>query len=408
MESIRVSSDLHVGDACTLHPTGLGTFTWQKDADSTVASSKPRRKRRVFNVDDLIGERGLRALLSTLPRMKWQGYGYEAADLHQLLLLYKVWAKEMYQFDHFQVLMKRMEVMGASSRVQRYMDAFRYPEEEGGGRGEGGDKRMKVGEGTAEKEKRGMDEAAAALMDDVYGEGEGRGVDVLREARVGLGGEYDDALRSIGVLPPLPAAAPVVGEMASDQPVPAAMEEEQRQRMEDSRRRAMERLAAKKRQRQLEQAVEEEAVEGASAAAAVEQSPLHAEREPVVEVVPQPPQSDGVALPLPAIDSPSSESPAEDSVETHGEQAEAPSVVDDPARVDAPDERVDGSQSAAVELSAAEGFVPETLEVALAEAEEEVAAAVDEQHEPPPAVDGVDDVDDVMIPSSLSEADAEA
>ena len=388
---MKVSSDLQVGDGCSLHPTGLGSYTWTKDADSTVASAKPRRKRRVFTVDDLIGERGIRALLSTLPTIKWQGYGYEAADLHQLMFLYKVWAKEMYPFDHFQVVMRRSEVMGASSRVQRYMDAFRYPEEGVGEEG-GASKRVK---GDGKEERRVMNEAASALMDDVYGEREGRAEDVLREARVGQGGEFDDALRSIGILPPLLSARSVEVE-PSAQPLSAVMEEEKRQRVEDNKRRALERLAAKKRQ-QLQDAE--------SAATAVDEPSLRREMEPAVDSVSTPPQPDDVPLPPRVPDPIAADVVVQSEGEvSEGEAVEEPTVADDSAHEDDAGDAVDEPQSDAVEPTVPDAFfVPETLEMAEAEVEDAACeASVDVRQ---PDAGGVGDVD--MIPSSLCETGTE-
>ena len=199
VESIRVASDLQVGDSCSLTPTGPASFQWTKDADATLSSSKPKRKRRTFTVDDLIGEQGITRLLSSLPSLQWKGLGHEATDLHRLMFIYRCWAREMYPFEHFDVVVKRCEVMGASSRVQRYMDAFRYPEEEdGGGKRVRGEKEERE---EREAEQKRMDEAAMELLHGVYGEDgrvENEAVDLLREAKVGEGGEFDDALRTMG------------------------------------------------------------------------------------------------------------------------------------------------------------------------------------------------------------------
>ena len=208
VEAIKVHPDLQTGDSCSLLPTGLSTFTWTKDADATVASAKPKLRRRVFLVDDLLGERGVRRLLDAFPSLVWKGYGHEAADVHRLMFLYRLWAKDMYPHAHFLLLMKRIEVMGASSRVQRYMDAYRYDDKDAQAERDADEPGSKRQRADAESEGRALDEAAAELMEDVYGEAEqDHEADLLREAKVGEGGEFDDALRDMGILPPLPAAA---------------------------------------------------------------------------------------------------------------------------------------------------------------------------------------------------------
>ena len=168
----------------------------------------------------------------------------------RLCWLYKVWMSEMFPHAHPAVLTRRMEVMGGTRRVQRYMDVFRYEGRVKGEREER-DKRQKVDdEATATTEKEQLEQSAAMqLMDEVYGsEAEQHMQSVEQDAMeqellqqqeaddeqqqedveppVGQGSSFDEAMRQLGLLPPLPA----------DQPAPTEAIEAESEPTNDGRR----------------------------------------------------------------------------------------------------------------------------------------------------------------------------
>ena len=238
---ISIAADVQQGDLLTLTPSGPHTFRWQKSVDATTAQlDKPKKKRRPFTVDDLLSPLGVSRILATFPGQRWKGYGHERDDVARLVWLYKVWMSEMFPHAHPAVLTRRMEVMGGTRRVQRYMDVFRYEGRVKGEREER-EKRQKVDEETAavrQKEQLEQD-AAMQLMDEVYGTEQQQqqdqdameqqllqqhedGQDEQQEEEeeveppVGQGSSFDEAMRQLGLLPPLPATETALHNVDAD------------------------------------------------------------------------------------------------------------------------------------------------------------------------------------------------
>lgn len=105
-------------------PLCLACYTGFFHLCVTAEKNKPRKKRKQFSLDVLIsgmdgeGEAGLKKIMDVFPSLKWHGRGYEAADLHTLLNYYREWAFQLYPKLHFNVLMKKVEKMGASKRLK--------------------------------------------------------------------------------------------------------------------------------------------------------------------------------------------------------------------------------------------------------------------------------------------------
>ena len=234
---ISIAADIQAGDLITLSPSGPNTFQWQKSTDPDAAAQlKPKKKRRIFTVDDLLSPLGVARILNTFPHQRWKGYGHEREDVARLCWLYKVWMSEMFPHMHPAVLTRRVEVMGGTRRVQRYMDAFRYEGKVKGER-EDRDKRQKVGDevvdeaaATVVEDRERVErerEVAARMLDEVYGdEAEQQAAqsaeqaaleeellqqqEQLAEEPLGMQESFARALRELGHPPPLPVdeAAP--------------------------------------------------------------------------------------------------------------------------------------------------------------------------------------------------------
>ena len=401
VELVTISGEVSTGDSVSLVPTGPAAFQWQREADPTLASaaSKQRKRRRVFTVDDLIGEKGVARIVQSFPRMRWRGLGYEADDLHRLMFAYKLWANEMFPHLNFLVLIKAMEGMGATRRVQRYLDAFRFNEREA----DGSERHSSLAGAAAaavpaaavahekeERERRLYDEAAAAMLDDVYGDGALQQV----EAEAALSGSaaaslpeatdaadaaaLQESLRVMGLLPP---AAESSAPAAS-----AAVDADARARMEDNRRKAMEKRAAAEARRQEQDQQQQQQSASAAAADAAEAVQSIA---PVPGGEPSPHREE------------TAETDESNSGQREAQQPPLPAAGEAQVSADC-DALPTEAEAAERELQClAELVVPETLE---ADAEAEM--------EPEPhratvaAADAAMELD--VVPSSLSEAEADS
>ena len=159
--NVEIQDDVMVGDEIRLMPVGRTKWSWGKvpvvvQSGEGAVDSKGRKKvkRKPFDVELLLDSpQGLSALLTHLPKLVPTRCtftaGREASALRSLLSLYREWIFNLYPKLHFEVLMRKIERLGAHRRVRERMHELRY------GRESTGVKRAKKDEEEEEEEEEG-------------------------------------------------------------------------------------------------------------------------------------------------------------------------------------------------------------------------------------------------------------
>jgi hypothetical protein len=91
---------------------------------------KVRKKRRVFDLDALLGPDGLQKVSDHFPTMRWEVRPqYETRSLTQIVSMYKEWSFAMWPKLSFPMLLSRIEKLGSKTAVKEIVSELRYGEQ---------------------------------------------------------------------------------------------------------------------------------------------------------------------------------------------------------------------------------------------------------------------------------------
>jgi hypothetical protein len=132
-DNIKIASEVMAGDEVKLNLLGPHIMEWNKitsttDLSAAAAAKSIRKKRKVFNLSDLLGPSGLAKIAKNFPKYSWRGPLYESKDLHDLMKKYKDWAFALYPDFSFEHLIDRISTLGKEKRVALLMNDLRAGE----------------------------------------------------------------------------------------------------------------------------------------------------------------------------------------------------------------------------------------------------------------------------------------
>jgi hypothetical protein len=118
----KINGEMAAGDRVQMNVTSDGE-EWSKAGP--VKATTIKKKRKLFTVDHLVCELGLRKILKQFKTFSPRGESFESRDLHDLMGMYKRWGYELWPKLSVNVLAKRIGIMGSQGRMKVLLEEIR-------------------------------------------------------------------------------------------------------------------------------------------------------------------------------------------------------------------------------------------------------------------------------------------
>lgn len=127
-EGTRIASDIAEGDRVRLTAMGPAGIEWTKVV-AVDDKKKGRKKRKVFDADMLLSEKGIPTIIEKFHTIKFPGKGHESTALHSLVGLYREWCFNLWPNLSFPLMVDKIELFGSLKRVKNVLTDLRLGRE---------------------------------------------------------------------------------------------------------------------------------------------------------------------------------------------------------------------------------------------------------------------------------------